>query len=138
MGGRKMASVFTGMWALVMAMFMSVGGAGAASAAAPSARAPLGSGSVKIAGKAVSAPDAIATAGGRVWVANSRLPATGNPGGWVTELSASTGALIRVVSAGPDRLTDPEAIAVAGNRVWVVNSFGSSVTELDAATGALI
>jgi DNA-binding beta-propeller fold protein YncE len=158
MGGRQVAStVFTGMWALVLAVVMSVGGAGGASSpaasspavsspAASSATAPASAsrarlaplGSVKIPGRAISAPAAIAAGGGRVWVANSLYPSTADAGGWVTELSATTGALIRVVSAGPDRLTDPEAIAVAGNRVWVVDSLGSSVTELNATTGALI
>jgi DNA-binding beta-propeller fold protein YncE len=163
MGGRQVAStVFTGMWALVLAVVMSVGGAGGASspaasspaASSPAASSPAASsatapasasrarlaplGSVKIPGRAISAPAAIAAGGGRVWVANSLYPSTADAGGWVTELSATTGALIRVVSAGPDRLTDPEAIAVAGNRVWVVDSLGSSVTELNATTGALI
>jgi hypothetical protein len=141
------STVFTGTWAMVLAVFLSVGGAGGVSSAAVSSVtapasasrtdvAPLGS--VKIPGKAVAAPEAIAASGGRVWVANSLYPVTGNAGGWVTELSATTGALIRVVSARPDGLTDPEAIAVAGGRVWVVNSFGGSVTELNATTGALI
>ena len=154
------STVFTGMWAIVLAVLMSVGGAGAASsarasaaaswaarsAAASSPTAPTSAlraeaappGRVKIPGPAVSAPEAIAAASGRVWVANSLYPLTGNARGWVTELSAKTGTLIRVISAPRDGLTDPEAIAVAGNRVWVVNSFGSSVTELNAATGALI
>ena len=154
------STVFTGMWAIVLAVLMSVGGAGAASSARVSAAASWAArsaapssptaptsalraeaappGRVKIPGPAVSAPEAIAAASGRVWVANSLYPLTGNARGWVTELSAKTGTLIRVISAPRDGLTDPEAIAVAGNRVWVVNSFGSSVTELNAATGGLI
>ena len=82
--------------------------------------------------------DLQAVAGGRVWIANSFYPQTGGDQGWVTELSARTGALIRVISARRDRLTDPEAVAAVGDRVWVVNSFGDSLVELDAATGALI
>lgn len=94
--------------------------------------------SVRIPGQALSAPAAIAVAGGRVWIANSRYPMTGSASGWVTELSARTGALIRVISARADSLTDPEAIAADRTHVWVVNSSGDSITELDAATGALI
>ena len=84
-------------------------------------------------------PTAIAAAGNRLWVANSLYAATGgNDGGAVTELSASTGAPIRVISGRRYRLTDPEAIAADSGRVWVVNGNGGSVTELDAGTGAPI
>jgi DNA-binding beta-propeller fold protein YncE len=126
--GRTAGTVFAGAGAAGLAVLLSVCGAGAASSSVVPA--------LRIPGRAVSAPAAIAAARGHVWVANSLYPVTGNAGGWVTELNAETGALIRVVSARRDRLTDPEAIAVAGNRVWVVNSFGNSVTVINATTGA--
>lgn len=139
MGQRQAAgTVLAGSCALVLAMFLSActpPSKGTVVNASRDDRASFGS--VKIPGKALRAPDAIAVAGNRVWVANSRYLADGG-GGWITELSAKTGALIRVISARRDKLTDPEAVAVAGNRVWVVNSFGNSVTELNASTGALV
>jgi DNA-binding beta-propeller fold protein YncE len=79
-------------------------------------------------------PDAVAVAGGLVWVAN----AGGNS---VTEINANTGALIRVISASRYELNEPRAIAVTGTTVWVLNSGDVSrtaITEIDAATGALI
>jgi len=54
----------------------------------------------------------------------------------VTELNASTGALVRVVS---DQFGGPYAMAVAGADLFVANHNGTgSVTELDASTGALV
>jgi DNA-binding beta-propeller fold protein YncE len=59
----------------------------------------------------------------------------------VTELNATTGALIRVISGERYQLNSgglSVAIAADGNRVWVPNANGNSVTEINAATGALI
>ena len=70
-------------------------------------------------------------AGNRVWVAD------GNAGA-LTEIDATTGALIRVITARRYQLNGPDAIAVAGDRAWVVDVDSSAVTEIDAATGALI
>jgi len=91
-----------------------------------------------------NAPVAITTTPGAVWVVNSGFNSSSNPVGSVTEISASTGALIRVISARRYRLIDPAAIAASRNTIWVVNSGdgigagGYSVTEISAATGALI
>lgn len=62
-----------------------------------------------------SAPDAIAVAGGRVWVADQGDNA-------VYELSARTGALIRVISGPGDRISGPDALAADQASVWVANA----------------
>ena len=76
-------------------------------------------------------PDAIASDGTHVWVANGL-------GGSVTELSASTGGLVKVISGSRYEFDDPAAIASDGTHVWVANDGGNSVTELSASTGALV
>lgn len=91
-------------------------------------------------------PDGIAVAGGQVWVANGD---NDNNSGSVTELDASTGALIRVVSGKGFGLVNPNTIAVDGGHVWVANDgtaendagqlgFHEGLTELNASTGALV
>jgi hypothetical protein len=65
-----------------------------------------------------------------VWAANS----IGNS---VTELSAATGALIKVISGPSYGFNGPDAVFSDGTHVWVANS-GGSVTELSEATGALV
>jgi uncharacterized protein YerC len=57
-------------------------------------------------------------------------------GASVTELSASTGALVRVIRGANYGISGPEGIALSGTHVWVAN--GASVTELSASTGALV
>ena len=76
-------------------------------------------------------PDAIASDGTHVWVAN-------NDGNSVTELNASTGALVKVISGSRYEFNDPDAIASDGTHVWVANDDGNSVTELNASTGGLV
>ena len=56
----------------------------------------------------------------------------------MTELSASTGALVQVISASGYGFSDPVAISSDGTHVWVANFDGNSVTELSASTGALV
>ena len=71
----------------------------------------------------------IAYADGRLWIANGQS---------VTELNASTGKPIRVLSGEAYHFTGEPAIAVAGTHVFVVNGDGNSVTEIDASTGVLV
>jgi hypothetical protein len=59
-------------------------------------------------------------------------------GSSVTELDASTGALVRVLSSPAYKFSYPQAMAVAGRDLFVANATGNSVTELDASTGALV
>jgi DNA-binding beta-propeller fold protein YncE len=58
----------------------------------------------------------------------------------VTELSAVTGAPIRVLTGSGYGFNGPGAIAVDGAHVWVTNTgdvaSGGSVTELSAAIGS--
>jgi DNA-binding beta-propeller fold protein YncE len=85
---------------------------------------------------ALADPDAIASAGSDVWVANSDY--AGGRAGWISEFSAASGALIRVV-AGPEYgLTDPQALAVDSGSVWVADGADGALTEINAADGALI
>ena len=56
----------------------------------------------------------------------------------MTELSASTGALVQVISGSSYGFNDPDAVSSDGTDVWVTNSAGDSVTELSASTGALV
>jgi outer membrane protein assembly factor BamB len=72
--------------------------------------------------------DSIAYADGRLWVANGQS---------VTELNASNGKTIRVLSGAQYQFTGQPVIAVAGTQVFVVNGAGNSVTEIDADTGAV-
>ena len=56
----------------------------------------------------------------------------------VTELSASTGELVRVISAtAPYEFQGIDGISSDGTDVWVANYVGS-VTELSASTGDLV
>jgi hypothetical protein len=103
-------------------------------------------------------PDAIAPSGPDLFVANggprgaldgdrgpSLPPASGTS---VTELNASTGRLVRVISASSYGFSGPHAIAVSGPDLFVANRKGpiraeflpngTSVTELSASTGRLV
>jgi hypothetical protein len=78
-----------------------------------------------------SDPQAIASDGTHIWVANQ-------DGHSVTELNASTGALVRTISGTSYKFNGPSAITSEGTHVWVAGRRGSSVTELNASTGALV
>ena len=88
---------------------------------------------------ALADPDAIAAAGSDVWVANSGGASGTESGGrgWVSEFSATSGALIRVIGGPQYGLADPQALAVDGDDVWVADGNGGSVTEINAGKGAL-
>ena len=124
-------------------------GTSAVSTAAVGATAPAGRGdhvrvrtvarrttrTVRIAWRALARADAIAVAGNHVWVADSGAAAGG---GWLAEIDAATGALVRIVAGPRYALTDPVALAVDGNTLWVADGNGDALTEIDATTGALI
>jgi DNA-binding beta-propeller fold protein YncE len=65
-----------------------------------------------------------------VWVANA--------GNSVTELSASTGKLVEVLSNSRYKFDFPNAVASDAKHVWVANENGQTVTELSASTGRLV
>jgi hypothetical protein len=71
----------------------------------------------------VDEPVALAVSGSDLFVAN----ADGNS---VTELNASTGARVRVISAAAYGFNGPDALAVSGSDLFVANADGNSVTEL--------
>ena len=48
----------------------------------------------------------------------------------VTELNASTGAMVQVLSGSSYGFNVPAAIASDGTHVWVANSGDESITEL--------
>jgi hypothetical protein len=79
-------------------------------------------------------PDAIASNGGDLFVANE--------GNSVTEISATSGDFVRVISGS--EFEGPTAIAAAGGNLFVTNFGGGianqdgSVAELSTKTGALM
>jgi len=78
-----------------------------------------------------SNPTAIYSDGTDVWVANFGDYS-------VSELSASTGQLVRVIQGPAYQLYGPAAISSDGTHVWVINLENDAVTELSASTGSLI
>jgi len=72
-------------------------------------------------------PAALAVAGGAVWVAS---PGTDS----VTELSAGTGVLLRILSGPRYGFAGPAGLAVAGLRLWVTDQAGDEVTALRRGT----
>ena len=51
----------------------------------------------------------------------------------VTEVDASTGALVRVISGPKYQFRSPWQIAAGGDRLWVTNLEGNTVTTFPAA-----
>jgi len=74
-----------------------------------------------------ASPLALAFDGTNIWVANT-LSTT------VTELSASTGAVVGTYTVG----TSPFGVAFDGANIWVTNAGSGTVTELLASTGAVV
>jgi hypothetical protein len=58
-----------------------------------------------------------------VWVTN-------NFGTSVTEINASDGSLVQVLSASGYGFSAPAGVTSAGQHVWVVNQDGNSVTAV--------
>jgi hypothetical protein len=88
-----------------------------------------------------SDPSSMVAVGGDLFVANYtgyRSPLLNAAGDSVTEVNASTGALVKVISAPRYSLDSPDSMAVLGDNLFVANSGGNSVTELNASTGALV
>jgi hypothetical protein len=52
-----------------------------------------------------------------------------NNGNSVTELSASTGALVKVIRGSNYGFDGPSGITSGGTHIWVANTNGQSVTE---------
>jgi hypothetical protein len=80
--------------------------------------------------------DGIAISGNDVWVTNTDArQLTGNS---ITELNASTGAVVRVLNAAKYQFKGPWGIASGDNHLWVANAGGNSVTEINASNGSLV
>ncbi len=93
----------------------------------------------------LSCSDAVTSDRTDVWVANwDEYFAPDSCPGWVTEFSASTGALARIIDGPSDDFSCPDGVTSNGTDVWVANLpnengvGGNSVTEFSAATGSLI
>jgi YVTN family beta-propeller protein len=74
-----------------------------------------------------SPPLGVSSDGTHVWVANAGSNT-------VTELNASTGAVIRKITVG----YVPSGASSDGTHVWVANVSDNTVSELNASTGAVI
>jgi hypothetical protein len=72
----------------------------------------------------------IASDGTHVWVTSTADQ--------VTELLASTGAVVQTISGPSYGFDAPDGISSDGKDVWVADGGNSSVTEFTAATGALV
>ena len=119
---------------LALAPFVLASAAGGAwdnvSRALPSTTPVSPLSSVNVLGWGFDEPWAITTGGAHIWVANN--------GNSVTELSASTGALVKVIRGSRYGFNGSLGITSDGTHVWVANSDGRSVTELSASTGTLV
>lgn len=111
---------FRRLTALAGVMALVLGGAPAARASASPAR---------VSRYGFAAPDAAALAGAHLYVAN-------RDGNSVTELSTTTGRLVKILRA--PSLRGPDALVVAGADLWVADGAGGSVTELSLATGRVV
>ena len=117
---------------VTLALTSAVGAAGSnASQVSRSATPVTPLSGVKVLGWGFNEPGAITLGGTHLWVVNVR-------GNSVTELSASTGALVKFNNGSGYGFDDPEAITSDGTHVWVANMYGNSVTELSETTGALV
>jgi serine/threonine protein kinase/outer membrane protein assembly factor BamB len=76
-------------------------------------------------------PTGIAVEGTHIWIANHK-------GRSVTELNASNGHLVQVLSDHKYGFSGPYGIAVDRAHIWVANFNGNSVTELNASNGHLV
>jgi hypothetical protein len=72
-------------------------------------------------------PDAVVLDGRDLFVANGGDTS-------VTEINASTGALVTVISAPADQFSGPDAMVRDGHDLFVANVRDSSVTELPVPT----
>lgn len=78
-----------------------------------------------------ASPDALAVAGGKLWVANRANNS-------LTEVDATTGALVRRLSGRSYGFNQPDAVTPDGTHLFVANAGGRSVTEIGTASGSLV
>jgi hypothetical protein len=100
---------------------------GAAAVSTPSgAESPTALNGPEVFGWGFNSPSPVATDSTDVWVVNAA-------GDSVTELSASTGALVQVNSSSAYGFDDSDAVATDGTNVWVTNAAAQSVTGFPVA-----
>jgi hypothetical protein len=98
-----------------------------AQATSPAAAKPVtskvqpGRTGVRVLGWGLYEPDALASSGSDLFAANFA-------GNSVTEVSASTGALVRVIHGPSFKFGFPDAVAVSGSDLFVANGGGESIT----------
>jgi outer membrane protein assembly factor BamB len=92
----------------------------------------------------ISNPSTVYTYGPYVYVAslgryraNANLTGSYGPGA-VSQIDASSGALVRVIRGTRFDLDSPSALAGHGGRVYVADTGANAITVLDAGTGALV
>jgi streptogramin lyase len=86
-----------------------------------------------------NSPAAVAENDGRVWVASSgtkNYEGNGLDTGAVTEINATSGAVLRVIQASVG-FNEPTAVAVGQGQVWISNLYSSYLVELNASNGSL-
>jgi hypothetical protein len=86
-------------------------------------------------------PDAIALGGSHVWITNGATPVQppafgGAVGNSVTELNATTGSLVRVISDPKDKINYADAVVTLGSHVWVGSL--NALSELNSSNGSLV
>lgn len=92
----------------------------------------------------IANPTAIAVQGPHIWVANlGTRTRTGFTGyGSITELDASTDAVLKTITGGKNGITYPDSIAVGGPYVWVVDGGYKGglggVTRIDTRDGSIL
>jgi hypothetical protein len=129
--GGIVAAAVLAVVAVILAVILPSRGSSPSVAAAPPTCTTAATLPTTSASNQLNQPDAIAVDGAHVWVANFGSST-------VTELNASNGSLVRVLSDPADGFDHPRAIAVAGSHVWVANANTSTVTELNANDGSLV
>jgi hypothetical protein len=85
-------------------------------------------------------PSGIAVSGNDVWVVNGGVTYHNGTShvGTVTELNATTGALVRTVSLKNHGITGLSAVSADAHDVWVVADGGSRIAELSSTTGKVV
>lgn len=87
-------------------------------------------------GAGFSSPVGLYAHGDNLWVANAALASRG--GNSVTELNATTGALVRVIKLkDPGQVSTPDRLAGNGKDLFISDDVGN-VIELDLATGKVV
>ena len=74
-------------------------------------------------------PGTITSGAGHIWVVSSNF---------VTEFSARTGALVRVISGSRYDFKGTSRVIFFGDEIWVASYTSNAVTEISASTGALV